>query len=345
MEVVIRFVTGLKEEVQRVVQCSRNISLGFYQNQRFLLSQILIPETPIIYLPKLDFSVVPDYWDKVSKIDENIDFSVDEFSALQGQISLKSESTMSTVERFEKEFDTKKESIQSLIDIFDFEGISTMEITVKVVSFGTNLSFSNPIVEGNKVKFWLFLRSDMPVDYVVEGIFSVLVGMMLKKDSANFPENVWMSNWEINESIVDFILLKTKLRKCVPKYVGTIDGLRQNFVSPELITKSKQSYLSFGFPIESALTLKGNSIFLGDLNVESSLTVGQKKILKLFMTKRHQLVTPTEIGDILWQSNNEKFSLWAISKQIQKLRDALKKLGLKQDVLLNVRGQGYILYD
>jgi DNA-binding response OmpR family regulator len=69
----------------------------------------------------------------------------------------------------------------------------------------------------------------------------------------------------------------------------------------------------------------------------------EKAILNLLLSKSGVLVTTDEIGDILFSKQPESYSLYAISKFIQRLRDKLEQNGLSGSFIQTKRGEGYLL--
>lgn len=66
----------------------------------------------------------------------------------------------------------------------------------------------------------------------------------------------------------------------------------------------------------------------------------QQILLDLFLTKRGLTVSCDEIASALWPSN-EDWSLYAIAKEIQRLRDKIKKCGINSPLILAHRKLGY----
>lgn len=65
--------------------------------------------------------------------------------------------------------------------------------------------------------------------------------------------------------------------------------------------------------------------------------------MKEFLNRKNEVVNYYRIGEILWKDEFDKFSLWAISRLIFRIRYKLQKLGFNPNLLENVRGEGYRL--
>jgi DNA-binding response OmpR family regulator len=76
------------------------------------------------------------------------------------------------------------------------------------------------------------------------------------------------------------------------------------------------------------------------------LTKNERVIFDLLNQRKNQVVSHEEIAETIWQEKtNEKYSLYAISKTIQRLRKRFRNSGVKTNLIHSQRGHGYILYD
>jgi len=74
-----------------------------------------------------------------------------------------------------------------------------------------------------------------------------------------------------------------------------------------------------------------------------NLAPRDKEILRLLVSKSPNIVTVDEIADILFAANQNAFSLFAIAKFIQRLRDKLEENGVSGSFIQTERGKGYLL--
>lgn len=72
-------------------------------------------------------------------------------------------------------------------------------------------------------------------------------------------------------------------------------------------------------------------------------TKNEKMILKELYKAKGKLVTYDAIGEILWKNQPDKFSLWAISQIIRRLRKKLSFYSINPKIISSQRGEGYIL--
>ena len=73
-----------------------------------------------------------------------------------------------------------------------------------------------------------------------------------------------------------------------------------------------------------------------------NLNPTEKILLKHFIEKENQVVSFDEIADIIFKSD-EEYSLYAIAKKIERLRNKLEENGISGSYIQTLRGQGYLL--
>ncbi len=56
-------------------------------------------------------------------------------------------------------------------------------------------------------------------------------------------------------------------------------------------------------------------------------------------------MTYDDLGKILWKDSESDFSLQAINKQMQRLRTTLGEIGIPEESIRTVKGQGYVLHN
>lgn len=67
-------------------------------------------------------------------------------------------------------------------------------------------------------------------------------------------------------------------------------------------------------------------------------------VLSKLLEKKNCTVTYDEIADILWPDDaDNKFSLQAIAKVIERIRYSIHSSGIKQQLIYNIKEQGYLI--
>lgn len=76
------------------------------------------------------------------------------------------------------------------------------------------------------------------------------------------------------------------------------------------------------------------------------LTSTEKLIFDELLKSKNNIVTYSKIGKLMWgDDSNKKFSLWAISKTISRIREKDHLLGFSKNNIKSVRGKGYMWVD
>lgn len=92
--------------------------------------------------------------------------------------------------------------------------------------------------------------------------------------------------------------------------------------------------------IDTSLKLIKGQFYTGESKLR--LSRQEQAVLHLFVKSKGKLVTYDAIGEILWRKNTEKFSLWAISQIISRLRKKLTRYDIHPQTIRSVRAEGYI---
>ena len=74
------------------------------------------------------------------------------------------------------------------------------------------------------------------------------------------------------------------------------------------------------------------------------LTKREKCVFEKLYKSKGKLVTYDAIGESLWKDKPDKFSLWAISQIISRLKKKLSFYSLSPNIITSQRGEGYILH-
>ena len=124
-------------------------------------------------------------------------------------------------------------------------------------------------------------------------------------------------------------------------YIPTLKGIRIK-EQARLIQESEEFYKKLGIPsFEKPFGYNGLIPELFGKPIEN-LTNTEKKVL-LNLTKNSNTVTQVDdLGNIIFDTE-ENFSLYAIAKTIQRLRDKLEENGISGSYIQTLRGKGYVL--
>ena len=211
-------------------------------------------------------------------------------------------------------------------------------ITIYPTLFGTNTSFNRPSTF--PVDLYLYLREDQGIHAITEAILTSLT----RSDVYDKLDGTWQESEILVDWLTIFSPLSQVLQKYEPKpnFLPTMKQVRFK-QRGELLQKSKEFYQKLGLdPTANVFSLKRETPTIFGKQVED-FTIREKEIFVLMINKRNQLITVDEVANILFKDDENAFSLQAIAKAIQRLRDKLEENGVSGSFIQTRRGQGYIL--
>lgn len=209
---------------------------------------------------------------------------------------------------------------------------SVSEIIIHPSVFGTSGSYLLPSKSG---LVEIFIRKGGGVSAIVELIVSSLV-------EAN-AERV-CTTWSEKEAVVDFLLtgssIANELKSCgFGKYTPTLKATRE--LQLQSVKKTSDEYLAkLGFSSDKEIIqIKNGKLFIRGKPVNGLKQKQIRVITKLIEDKR---ISTDKLADILFSSDDD-YSLYAMSKFIQRLRDTLETKGVTSSIVRTVRNYGYAL--
>lgn len=117
---------------------------------------------------------------------------------------------------------------------------------------------------------------------------------------------------------------------------GYMDFMENNSAG-QLAVESAIYYKELGYPVVS---------LINNANEIEGLSTSEQIILQLFLENRNKIVTYDQLAAVMWPENTaEKFSLYAISKIVQRVKDKIADSGIRQQLIHAQRGEGYVLFD
>lgn len=153
--------------------------------------------------------------------------------------------------------------------------------------------------------------------------------------------------WQESELLTDWLILHSSISEILNKYepitsyVATLKGTR-NVQSAKLMQESEEFYKKLGLPVDKrAFSLNGLTPEIYKKPVEN-LTAVEKILLSFLIQKENSVATMEEIGDLIFK-NEDNFSLYAISKNMERIRNKLEANGISGSYIQTLRGKGYLL--
>ncbi len=334
---------SMETEARRLLHCAHQIVAGFYRvnNFKVLPYPAKIENSLTVTFPDLPYIQIPRFWEQVKKIDVD-DFPIQVNPALLLQIINLLEKANLPVADYKK---TKilwgkagGEILNEIYRIIPSKKDQIEEIIVYPTSFGTSSSF-NHFGKKAKGKVIMYLREDQGIATITEAILTSLTREdIYRKFDGLWQESEIISDWLISESALNGILQKYEEKN---SFIPTIKGVRAK-QQASLQQKSNDFYKKLGLPTEQRIfNLNGLIPQIYKKPVEN-LTLVEKTLLKLLIQKANTTVTFDELANILFASEDD-FSLWAMAKTIQRLRDKLETNGVSGSYIQTSRGHGYLL--
>lgn len=333
---------SIESEANRLIQCAYQIIIGFYKTNNF----IVLPYNPnintanVVTFPLLPYTKIPRFWERVKKANiKNLPLVVEKdlLSSISGFLTTE----LINKPSFEKTktlwAKVEKEVIEEIYKVIPSRRNKKIKnIIIYPTLFGTSCSF-NRISE--KGEIFIYLREDQGIHAITEAIITSLT----RDDIYKKLEGLWSES----EIITDFLVTETSIAKVLQKYekaemyIPTLKGVRAK-EQAKLLQESNAFYKKLGIPsFDKPFGYNGLIPELFGKPVEN-LTETEKKVLLSLIRNSNTVIEIDEIGDAIFKSE-DNFSLYAISKTIQRLRDKLEENGISGSYIQTLRGKGYLL--
>lgn len=331
---------SLETEALRLIHCARQMAVGFYRVNNF----IVLPYTPkvnndlTVTFPDLPYHEITAFWEKVKKIDINV-IPIHANPKLVNAVKEIVKNKLALTDfRDIRTLWTKaeKEIVAEIYKIIPSKKGLIKNLTIYPTSFGTSSSF-NYITKKGEIA--LYIRSDSGIHTITEALVTSLTRAEIYKDLGGV--------WQESEIITDWLITKSSLAEVLKKYekqelyIPTLKGTRLK-QQAKLLVESENFYKKLGLPTtKNVFGLNGKTPEIYKRPIEN-LSAKEKTILRLLILKMDSTVTVDEIGENIFQTT-DNFSLYAISKTIERLRRKLELNGISGSYIQTLRGKGYLL--
>jgi hypothetical protein len=331
----ITFSNSPEMEARRVLFLTASLTRNWYQKHNFLILPKLYQSIPTsqTIIPDLPYSSIPNYWTKVSKL------------KLTTPINAPLELLNSTQSLIQKDYDSKLHQKylakleakwikiapsfwNNLFTLFPNYRGQIKHINIYSTQYGPISTFS--LASGPNTDITIFMRHDADVDKL---IWTILASLFRGK-----MEYQMKHTWEEIETTLDWLMSESALSTGIKLTHPIIKNIRSNQLASSR-TKSQKYLASLGLTTTSVWRVDQSDICFGDTKI-LNLSENEQKLLELLLTKRGQTTSYDEIANLLWP-NGENFSLFAISKEIERLRKRIKAAGVIPAVIHTHRKVGY----
>lgn len=323
-------------EAQRIVFIAQLIKSYFYQKQGFtVLPTEQTYKEHAIYFPDLPIIHTQSFWDEIQ---------VGDCSRLSVSPSL----NMRLIESITPFCAPPPTQLHQEVDLLFpqiFERLSQFipkivtpfrQIEIRQTRFGSE---GSSIRESNEDEHMarIYVRFDQNISAVV---VAFLIRAIDNTPAGTFPS----MRWEEKQSLIDFIVRDTSIAELVPHKKGTLVTLRED-TDADLKRKSDQFLTTLGFPSRQLFSeTTPGTILLNDTPI--AFKQKEFQVMSLLVKKRHTIVSINEVAAALWNNeSSDRYSLYAISKVIERIRKTIKACGIFPGIIETHRGQGFLLND
>lgn len=330
-------------EAKRLLHTAHQIAVGFYRVNNF----IVLPygkdykDKSIVTFPDLSYYKIPRFWEKVKRIDvKTLPIKASPLLVKQVENLLRSENLprpnyLHTKNLWEK---ASANVISEIYKIMPDKKNMIKKLTIIPTITGASCSFNVPGTFPTEILIWL--KEDQNIYSITEAILTALT----RHEVYTRLEGLWQES----ELLVDWLVSYSSIGKILEKYQNkknhfpTIKFMRVK-QRAELAKKSEEFYKKLGVTsFEHIFKIHANKPTAHGLPIEN-LTNREKEILNLMIKKESQITAIDELAQILFGNNDDAFSLQAIAKQIQRLRDKLEANGVPGSFIQTRRREGYVL--
>jgi hypothetical protein len=325
---------SLETEAVRLIQCAHQVAVGFYRVNGFIvLPYAHKQDNQTIALPDINYLSIPRFWDRSRKIDIGTQFPYSvpkefsqELAALLASSHL-SEPDFTATKKLWSHYESR---ILNLIEnLIPGKKGWIKDILIYPTSIGSITSF-NYLDGPGTVHMWL--RSDAGISNIVEALITAITRNEIYRE-LNF-------NWNESEAVTDWILafspISTLLKEIDPGFSRSFTLKSTRNTQRASLTKFSQEFLiKIGAPFIDISSVRKINL--------ANFTAREKQIFELLINRSPGIVTNDEISEIILPKNEDNFSLYAVSKSIQRLRDRLEQNGISGSFIQTKRGEGYLL--
>lgn len=311
---------SLKSQARYICFLAKGIVDGIYQKGNFAVLPYLVSGNFwTVHFPDLNYS--REFWQEISKTQHN-DFSKPFSKLAENEVISKLKA--SSNKGIEDSWREKESEFWKLCEQFlNWKTLvnKIRKITIVPTDFGTFGSY-HPNITKSGYELTLSSRSDAGGENIVHLLLMNLYNLCYR-DAAEIGE----IDWYKRQAVTAFLASKTAFSKLFPK-------TKPNVTTPKHIQDSNAYLTKLGFPPME------NRDFS---NLENALTIKEKILFNLLKGSPGKLISFDTIGDSLWPNQEDKFSLYAITKLVEGLRSKMRSVGFDSSILKTSKSQGYFL--
>jgi len=341
MEVKTTWEYSLETEATRLIHCAHQMAVGFYHVNNFIVlpynsrSNNALTAT----FPNLPYRIIPRFWEKAKRVN-TYDFPIkvescflEQTKNLLVKANLPQPEFQKTKQLWQK---AQNEIIEAIYKIMPAKKNLIKEIIIHPTIFGTSCSFGFITKDG---KIEMYLREGLGIQTITEAVVTSLTRFDVYKNLGGlWQESELLTDWLVTHSSIAVVLKKYDHRS---NFVSTLKGIRTK-QQARLLKESDEFYKKLGLSGKEKVFEAKNGVVTTYGKPFENLTAKETEILKLLVKNQNKVVTTDDLADSVFASYDD-FSLYAISKTIERLRNKFEANGISGSYIQTLRGQGFIL--
>lgn len=323
---------SLENEAMKVVHDAHYVVTGFSKINNFVVLPYgdLDASSSVDWFPDIPVAKIPRFWERAKHVDVyQIPIKTDE-KLIREVLELLKEVNLNEprVNELKKLWEKAEHDVVTSIENYVFGKTGNIKsITIYPTHFGNRTSFAAP--KEFPAEFKIFVREDADLYTIGEAILTCATRRKMEEELS--------ASWRESEVFVDWNLLHGPVGETLKRFqpnapaVLTLEQI-SDVQKARVIKKSDEFYRKLGVP-------KLEKIFNDKI---LNLSGQSQKIFELLKQHQNEVVSVDDLGAVLFD-NEEDFSLYAISKAIERLRNKLEENGISGTYIQAFRGQGYML--
>ena len=327
----VKFINSRTWQVNYICYLASQIQTGNYQCNGFTIVPYAFFHPKIVYFPHLKFST--HFWNAIKQsTHQSVARLFSKSARLEVERILPIQTT--NYQRLIKTWKSKKSLFFKYLgqmDLFQKELAKVESITILVTPYGTNGSFDYLKKTNGKINLFITHRTDYSEIYLAK---TIILALLLVKNE-KYAQEKW---WE-KQIITDFLLQFTYLHRIFNAPLIN----ESKYLSSKIMLDSKKYLQRLGFALKKKFTIADGEMMYGEKKINRLFSNQEQAVLKKLIQQQNKTISFDGIAHLLWGSEQEeKFSLWAITKVIQKIRNKLKSLNSNTQFIYTAYGKGYV---
>ena len=333
----VTFSHSLEMEARRLLHVAGSLSRRWYQNHGFLVLPTVplkVPTATVVF-PNFPYTTIPEFWARVSRLKLTTPIVTSPKLLAETTNLLRpiydSKFYGRSAARLAAEFKRIEAKFWSnLFTLFPIYKTKISKVNIYLTLYGPYTTFN--LARDDQSELTIYVRYDCTLDKVLWSMLTCLFRPRMQDELHH--------TWSEIEATVDWLMRESALNCGLPLSQPTIKNLRSVQIAP-LRMKSDRYLKALGLDQVSPWRQVRDQIWYGDREIVG-LSPKERVLLEYFLTKRGKAVTYDQLADLLWPKG-ENFSLFAIAKEIERLRRKIKACGIVTPIILAHRKVGYSL--